>query len=66
LAIRIFLNILVLKETPVDRVGNADEKTNGKSAPKDETAIRLPQPHTHLIVATVTEGVNEQIEGDES
>jgi hypothetical protein len=60
------LNILVLKEAPVDRVGNAEKKTNSESAPKDEPAIRLPQSHAHLIVATVAESVNERIEGDEA
>jgi hypothetical protein len=63
---RIFLNILVLKEAPVDCVGNAEKQANSESAPEDEAAIRLPQPHAHLIFAAVAKRMHEQIERDEA
>src|SRR5262245_50051427 len=66
LAMRIFLNILVLKEPSVDRVGGADQKTNREAAPEHETTVRILQLHAPLVVAAIAIGVNEQIEAHKS
>src|SRR5437868_5078650 len=65
-AIRIFLNILVLKEAAIHGVCDANQEPNSKSAPQDEPAVGILELAAKSLVVTIPIGVRKQIKSYEA